>query len=632
MSIIGGTVAAGMIKQYLLKKALDTSFRTATTRSRQFLREKKARLTVTREDVEASLGLHVQNVQNWCDEISFSGLKKAKLTSQVFIELDLFVIPQRHRLEDEKVQTLRFSELFEQENKHVILLGQPGAGKTTSMKRLCLALFHEEHFPHENLSFPVLVRCRDLNLTHVSLFDYIFAELGLELVLPNSLQQRDKATREAVRKLREQIVATFLDSLSVLLIVDGFDEIADEDRQQCLADIRKLAYQLQRARLVVTSRTGEFNYHIDNTAAFEIRGLDDSQIKEFARKWLQDDTKAADFVKKIKATPFIDAAIRPLTLAHLCALYERNQDVPEKPKTVYKKIVNLLLEEWDQERSIKRVSKYAQFEADRKFEFLSQLAYLMTTEVKSTVFSTLALQQVYDQIHDEYGLDSNDRQRVVAEIESHTGLFLKSGYERYEFAHKSLQEYLTAEFIVKLPSIPEASELYGLPNELAVAVAISSRPGKYFAELVFRRLRSGPMSNEFLRPFLYRLLIERPDFNSDPVVQLALLTKLSEYLDQSFVSKGLPWNFQADELLDGWENVIKRYHSQTLTGILNCYETKRIYDTRQPDLIHKLSFHQGSVPHDLWNLRSEFPKVLFVRTSVLNFRSRKATGSTSKKK
>jgi predicted NACHT family NTPase len=488
------------------------------------------------------------------------------------------------------------------------------------MKRLCLALFHEENFPHENLSFPVLVRCRDLNLTHVSLFEYIFAELGLQLVLPDSLQRSDEATREVVRKLREQIVSTFLESLNVLLIVDGFDEIADEDRQNCLADIRKLAYQLRRARLVVTSRTGEFNYHIDNTAAFEIRGLDDNQIREFARKWLQDDNKAADFVKKINATPFIDAAIRPLTLAHLCAIYERNQDVPEKPKTVYKKIVNLLLEEWDQERSIKRVSKYAQFEADRKFEFLSQLAYFMTTQVKSTVFSTRDLQNVYDQIHDEYGLDSNDRQRVVGEIESHTGLFLKSGYERYEFAHKSLQEYLTAEFIVKLPSIPHSQELNSLPNELAVAVAISSRPGTYFAELVFRRL--GRLSNDFLRPFLYRLLIERPDFNSDSLVQLALLKKLSEYLDDSFVMKGRPWDFHADELLNGWENVIKRHHSQTLAGILNCYETEQIYDTRQPDLIHKLSFHPRSVPDELKNLLPEFPKVLFVRTSILNFRSR----------
>lgn len=159
-----------------------------------------------------------------------------------------------------------------------------------------------------------------------------------------------------------------------------------------------------------------------------------------------------------------------------------------------------------------------------------------------------------------------------------------------------------------------------LPNELAVAVAISSRPGTYFAELVLRRL--GRMSNDFLRPFLYRLLIERPDFNSDSLVQLALLKKLSEYLDNSFVRNGRPWDFYADELLEGWENVIKRHHSQTLAAILNCYETEQIYDTRQPDLIHKLSFHPRSVPDELKNLLPEFPKVLFVRTSILNFRSR----------
>ena len=313
MSLIGSTVAAVVIKQYLLKKVLDASFRAANNRARQILREKKARLTVTREDVEASLGLHIQNVQSWCEEISFSGLKKAKLTNEVFIELDLFVIPQRARLDDEKVETLRFSELFEAESKHVIVLGQPGAGKTTSMKRLCQGLFHEEKFPQAELSFPVLVRCRDLNPARVPLFDYIFAEFGLQLALPESLQRRDKATREAVRKLREQMVVTFLDSLGVLLIIDGFDEIADEDRQDCLSDIRKLAYQLQKAKLVVTSRTGEFNYHIDNAAVFEIRGLDNNQIEEFARKWLQDEIKSADFVKKIKSTPFIDTAIRTVT-------------------------------------------------------------------------------------------------------------------------------------------------------------------------------------------------------------------------------------------------------------------------------------------------------------------------------
>ena len=49
---------------------------------------------------------------------------------------------------------------------------------------------------------------------------------------------------------------------------------------------------------------------------------------------------------------------------------------------------------------------------------------------------------------------------VIAELESHTGLFIQSGFDQFEFAHKSLQEFLTAEYLVKLPSIPTRKEIY----------------------------------------------------------------------------------------------------------------------------------------------------------------------------
>lgn len=235
-------------------------------------------------------------------------------------------------------------------------------------------------------------------------------------------------------------------------------------------------------------------------------------------------------------------------------------------------------------------------------------------------------------MYEEYGLDERESKRVVAELETHTGLFLQSGYERYEFAHKSLQEFLAAEFLVKLPSIPQWNKLAFLPNELAIAVAISSSPGTYFAELVFTRLRTRELPEDFLTAFLTRLLIEKPDFRSEAFVQLGLLTLLSEYLDLNFIKGGLPWTFQADHLLSGWETVIKKYHSHSLTRILNCYETDRIYDTRQTDAIHRLTLDRQSIPSQLQFLMSAFPKVLFVRTSVLRFRSTGSKRSSAQKK
>ncbi len=50
-------------------------------------------------------------------------------------------------------------------------------------------------------------------------------------------------------------------------------------------------------------------------------------------------TTAVGFTEQIKKSPFADTAIRPLTIAHLCAIFERAGRIPDKPKTFYRKIV-----------------------------------------------------------------------------------------------------------------------------------------------------------------------------------------------------------------------------------------------------------------------------------------------------
>lgn len=619
-----------MLKEYLVKKALDASFIVAKEAVRGILREKKVRLTTTRDEIQASLEMHIQSINNWSEEVSFNDLRKAKLTTEVFIPLDLFVYPRRIRIHaHESIQSIPLAKLFAEDPRHFILLGQPGAGKTTSMKYLCQLLLHDEQFHPERFSFPILVRCRELSKEidqsdATFLFDYIFRTLGLRLRLPTSLKGNDRYIRAERNALRQKVVINFLESLRVLLIVDGFDEIAKYAyREKCLSDITKLANQLNKSTLVLTSRTGDFDYNVPNAGQYEICPLNESQITSFANAWLEDPKRAKDFLGKVKKTPFADAAIRPLTLAHLCAIYDRIEDIPEKPKTIYKKIVGLLLEEWDQQRSIKRKSKYAHFEPDRKYDFLCHLAYALTVILRTTVFSSEDLLRVYHEIRDEFGLEEREARRVIAEIETHNGLFLQSGYEQYEFAHKSLQEFLAAEFLVKLPSIPQWNRLSRLPNEAAIAVAVSSSPGTYFAELVFRRLNKQLLTDDFLRAFLTRLLIEKPDLRSEASVQLALLSLLSQYLDMNFVKGGQPWSFQADALLNGWESFIKKYHSKSLIRVLQCYESERIYDTKQTDLIHRLTLDRKSVANDLQRLMSVFPKTLLLRTSLIHHKSKR---------
>ena len=129
------------------------------------------------------------------------------------------------------------------------------------------------------------------------------------------------------------------------------------------------------------------------------------------------------------------------------------------------------------------------FEVDRKSEFLANLAYVLTMSVNGSRYTKSDLVSAYGKMHDNFGLPGKEAAKVANELESHTGLFVQSGYDAFEFSHKSLQEYLTAEFIVRLPSIPEPQRtLLRLPNELAIATAISSQPSLYFLPLGVRKI------------------------------------------------------------------------------------------------------------------------------------------------
>src|SRR5208337_1927392 len=529
------------MKEYVIKKVIDMLF----DRVGQTLQAAKAKLPSSAEDLESAIDHHMRDVRNWCGEISFADLRGSKATTDVYIPLDVFLHPRRLRVALEGESDLvALDDIVKDESfRHLVILGQPGAGKTTSMKHLCHPLLHDEGFLADQINFPILVRLRDINVRQKEgeeglktrddgyLISMLQEILGIRVEFPADLLRDEEAgTRSAIRR---RVVIDILDALKVLIILDGLDEIVfKKHREAVLKELRILGNQLERSRMILTSRTGEFNYHIEHTSQFEISPLSEQQLLAFASQWLGA-KDGGSLLAELKRSPFADAAVRPLTIAHLCAIYERVGKIPDKPKTVYRKIVNLALDEWDQQRSVKRVSAYANFENDRKFEFLSNLSYVLTTSIKGhgSVFTRDDLIAAYQKIYDNFDLPKDDAAKVCSELETHTGLFVLAGYERYEFCHKSVQEYLSAEFLVRLPSIPTNPRiLANIPNELAIAVAISSRPSEYFRELVTQRLPALKAGFAFVRAFVTRLLLEKPDFEKTPGAGAALLRLYSQYL------------------------------------------------------------------------------------------------------
>ncbi len=369
--------------------AIDLAKR-AVTSLREYLSRWNVNVTSTQERLEAAIAAHQREIRTWSEEISFKDLLRPKSTAEVFVPLDIYLLPRRQHISPkEQFASAPLSSILQNEAvAHVVMLGQPGAGKTTAVKHLCQEMLTgNEVFPLQE--FPLLIRLRDLNTAKAAdgnledlLIERMQSILDIDLSFPTDLQSDDAV--DTRRSLRERAVIRILETLKPLILLDGLDEISLKvKRDSIVAGIRRLAIQLESARIIFTARTGEFSYHIEKMTTYEIAPLSDGQIEQFASAWLgKDDAK--QFLRQIRHSPFADTAIKPLTLAHLCAIFERVRKIPEKPKSVYKKIVSLLLEEWDQQRSVHRVSAYSNFEVDRKFEFLSDLAHSLTTLSKTS--------------------------------------------------------------------------------------------------------------------------------------------------------------------------------------------------------------------------------------------------------
>lgn len=465
----------------------------------------------------------IVEADNWSKRVQFFGMSQGYSTRERTINLD-FSFPRK--FSNKSGESLYSEADLLGLEQNLFLLGDPGSGKTTTIKRLVQILLspEESHINSRKMIFPLVVILRehspDISLheilcSRLQLVKYCWSRKDLEFSTEVDRLSSIYIGRIPLREALPRILDTF----RPLIFIDGLDEVDSNQRNNIEVEISRLARRLRTTRIIVSCRSGDFTRLVEGFDVLEICPLTQQQIERIAEKWLPDPRAFFSAVEKFPSQDFLD---RPLLLAQLIVIFGRAGYLPDQPATIYKRMLLLLLRDWDEERGIARRSAYADFEREQKYEFLSAIAYHLTCVIKVRQFSHDLLVQSFLAVHGRFGLPAGQARQVAREIETHTGIILEISDNTFAFSHLTLQEYLCAEYLVREPFADlrrRYLELY--PGPLAVAVSLSSNPSRWFAHLVVEV--AGRPGFALWASFLSRIIVERPRFVRSDILGLAIL-------------------------------------------------------------------------------------------------------------
>jgi len=325
-----------------------------------------------------------------------------------------------------------------------LILGKPGAGKTTFLKHLAVREAQRGKWGPCLGKIPIFVPLKQFAESGKSLFDFIVDQFAV-CHFPDAAP----------------FVEPLLKAGKALLLFDGLDEVTkaaearDDRRGQVTELIEQFSRQYDGCHIVVTCRIAATEYMFDPAFSYlELADFAPDQVDAFVRNWFWDPAnpdQSAGLAERMLAeydrpehVGIRDLSRNPLLLTLLCLTYAETLSFPARRVEIYEEALDALLKKWDASRQIQRGSLYKQVSLGRKRQMFSHIAYdaFVRGEI---VFRQADLERwLVDYLAHVPELPQAidiDGEIVLKEIVAQHGVFVEQAHGLFSFAHLTFQEF-----------------------------------------------------------------------------------------------------------------------------------------------------------------------------------------------
>lgn len=329
---------------------------------------------------------------------------------------------------------------FANQEQYLMVFGEPGIGKSTFLRKVGLEAMKGNAGDYAHNLTPVLLELKEFTGETIDILQLIKNEF-LVCRYPNV----DKA------------IPDLLKNGKLLILLDGLDEVPKANLNNVVTTIQNFVDQHQQNRFIISCRTAArttFRLFRD----IEILEFDDEQIESFIYHWFSSDLdqqqetakQCWELLQQEEYKSARELAHTPLLLTFLCLVYDESQAFPPNRSRLYQDALRILLERWAAEKRLpNRRTIHENLNTEQEEILLSEVAY--QNFKKDCLF--FEKRDLTDQIKAYFVNNLNappyqSGEDILMTIEREQGIFVERARGVYSFSHLTLQEYLTAQYIV----------------------------------------------------------------------------------------------------------------------------------------------------------------------------------------